>query len=120
VVIGVRADGKKELVALTDRHPRVHRVVGRAAARCQARGMRAPVLAVGDGALGFWAALREVLPEIRQGRCWQHKVVNVLDCLPKSAQAAAARPSRRSATPKTASTPRRRSRTSPPPTAPNT
>ena len=42
--------------------------------------MRAPVLTVGDGALGFWAALREVFPETRQGRCWVHKVVNVLDC----------------------------------------
>ena len=51
--------------------------------------MRAPVLAVGDGALGFWAALREVFPETRQGRCWVHKVVNTLDCLPKSAQPAA-------------------------------
>ena len=51
--------------------------------------MRAPVLAVGDGALGFWAALREVFPETRQQRCWVHKVVNVLDCLPKSAQPAA-------------------------------
>src|SRR5579875_857718 len=51
--------------------------------------MRAPVLAAGDGALGFWAALREAFPETRRGRCWQHKVVNVLDCLPESAQPAA-------------------------------
>jgi Transposase, Mutator family len=43
----------------------------------------------GDGALGFWAAPREVFPEARQGRCWVHKVVNILHCLPKSAQPAA-------------------------------
>ncbi len=48
-----------------------------------------PVLAVGDGARGFWAALRGVFPETRQQRDWVHKVVNVLDCLPKSAQPAA-------------------------------
>ena len=47
--------------------------------------MRAPVLAVGDGALGFWAALREVFPETRTQRCWFHKIANVLGALPKSA-----------------------------------
>jgi transposase-like protein len=47
--------------------------------------MRAPVLAVGDGALGFWAALREVFPGTRAQRCWFHKVSNVLSALPKSA-----------------------------------
>jgi transposase-like protein len=51
--------------------------------------MRAPVLAVGDGALGFWAALREVFPETREQRCWFHKIVNVLNALPKSAQSGA-------------------------------
>ncbi len=56
---------------------------------CKRRGMRAPVLAVGDGALGFWRALREVFPETQQQRDWVHKVVNTLDCLPKSAQPAA-------------------------------
>jgi hypothetical protein len=47
--------------------------------------MRAPVLAVGDGALGFWAALREVFPQTAEGRCWFHKTANVLAALPKSA-----------------------------------
>jgi len=47
--------------------------------------MRAPVLAVGDGALGFWNGLREVFPETREGRCWFHKTANVLAALPKSA-----------------------------------
>lgn len=50
------------------------------------RGMRAPVLAVGDGALGFWAALREVFPHTREQRDWVHESANVLAALPKSAQ----------------------------------
>jgi len=53
---------------------------------CARRGMRAPVLAVGDGALGFWKALREVFPGSREQRCWVHKTANVLDAMPKSAQ----------------------------------
>ena len=51
--------------------------------------MRAPVLAVGDGALGFWKALRGVFPDPREQRCWVHKTANVLDALPKMAQPAA-------------------------------
>jgi transposase-like protein len=89
VVIGVRADGKKELAALADGHRESTESWAGLLRDARRRGMRAPVLAAGDGALGFWAALREVFPETRQGRCWQHKVVNVLDCLPKSAQPAA-------------------------------
>ncbi len=50
------------------------------------RGMRAPVLAIGDGALGFWGALGEVFPDTRHQRCWFHKIANVLAALPKSAQ----------------------------------
>jgi transposase-like protein len=49
------------------------------------RGMVAPVLAVGDGALGFWSALREVFPATREQRCWFHKIANVLAAMPKSA-----------------------------------
>ena len=48
--------------------------------------MRAPAVAVGDGALGFWAALREVYPATREQRCWVHKTANVLNKLPKSSQ----------------------------------
>ena len=51
--------------------------------------MRAPVLAIGDGALGFWGALREVFPDTREQRCWLHKIANVLAALPKSARAGA-------------------------------
>jgi transposase-like protein len=89
VVIGVRAAGKKELVALADGHRESTESWAGLLRDARRRGMRAPVLAVGDEALGFWAALREVFPETAEQRCWQHKVVNVLDCLPKSAQGAA-------------------------------
>ena len=51
--------------------------------------MNAPKLAIGDGAMGFWAALEEVYPDARQQRCWMHKTMNVLNCLPKSLQAKA-------------------------------
>ena len=53
---------------------------------CKRRGMRAPVLAVGDGALGFWKAVRDVFPDAAEQRCWFHKIANVLNALPKSAQ----------------------------------
>ena len=52
---------------------------------CARRGMRAPVLAIGDGALGFWGALREVFPQTTEQRCWFHKIANILGGLPKSA-----------------------------------
>src|SRR5512135_1816513 len=89
VMVGVRVDGKKELIALADGHRESTQSWADLLRDCRRRGMRAPVLTVGDGALGFWAALREVLPDTREQRDWVHKVVNVLDCLPKSAQPAA-------------------------------
>jgi len=52
----------------------------------KSRGMNTPKLAIGDGAMGFWAALEEVYSTTRQQRCWMHKTKNVLNCLPKSAQ----------------------------------
>lgn len=86
VMIGVRADGSKELVALDDGHRESTESWADLLRDCKRRGMRAPVLAVGDGALGFWAAVRTVFPETREQRCWFHKIANVLNCLPKSAQ----------------------------------
>ena len=50
------------------------------------RGMNAPKLAIGDGAMGFWAAMDEFYPTTRQQRCWQHKTMNVLNCFPKLSQ----------------------------------
>jgi transposase-like protein len=85
VMIGVRADGRKELVALADGYRESAESWADLLRDCKRRGMRAPVLAVGDGALGFWKAVREVLPETREQRCWFHKTANVLSALPKSA-----------------------------------
>ncbi len=86
VMIGVRSDGTKELIALDDGHRESTESWADLLRSCRRRGMGAPVLAVGDGALGFWAALREVFPETAEQRCWFHRISNVLNCLPKSAQ----------------------------------
>jgi transposase-like protein len=85
VLIGVRVDGTKELVALADGYRESTGSWADLLRDCKRRGMRAPVLAIGDGALGFWGALREVFPETREQRCWFHKIANVLGALPKSA-----------------------------------
>ena len=86
VMIGVRADGTKELIALDDGHRESTESWADLLRSCKRRGMSAPVLAVGDGALGFWAAVREVFPGTAEQRCWFHKMGNVLNALPKSAQ----------------------------------
>ena len=85
VMIGVRADGRKELVALSDGYRESVESWADLLRDAARRGMRAPVLAIGDGALGFWGALREVFPQARAQRCWFHKIANVLAALPRSA-----------------------------------
>jgi putative transposase len=85
VMIGVRADGRKELIALADGYRESAESWADLLRGCARRGMRAPVLAAGDGALGFWGALREVFPQTTEQRCWFHKTANVLAALPKSA-----------------------------------
>jgi transposase-like protein len=85
VMLGVRADGRKELVALTDGYRESTESWADLLRDCRRRGMTAPVLAIGDGALGFWKAVREVFPATREQRCWFHKQANVLAALPKSA-----------------------------------
>jgi transposase-like protein len=85
VMIGVRADGRKELIALADGYRESTESWADLLRDCARRGMRAPVLAVGDGALGFWGALREVFPQAKEQRCWFHKIANVLGAMPKSA-----------------------------------
>jgi transposase-like protein len=85
VMIGVRADGRKELVAVADGYRESTESWADLLRDAARRGMRAPVLAVGDGALGFWAALREVFPATREQRCWFHKIGNVLAAMPRSA-----------------------------------
>ena len=72
VLIGVRADGRKELVTLADGYRESVESWADLLRDCSRRGMRAPVLAIGDGALGFWGALREVFPATREQRCWFH------------------------------------------------
>ncbi|GIH29827.1 IS256 family transposase [Acrocarpospora phusangensis] len=89
VMIGVRADGRKELIALADGYRESTESWADLLRDCKRRGMNAPILAVGDGALGFWAALREVFPQAREQRCWFHKIANVLGALPRSAHPAA-------------------------------
>ena len=86
VLIGVRADGHKELVAVGDGFRESTESWSELLRDLKRRGMRAPVLAIGDGALGFWGALREVFPESREQRCWVHKIANVLDAVPSSLQ----------------------------------
>ena len=86
VLIGVRADGRKELITLADGYRESVESWADLMRDAKRRGMRAPVLAVGDGALGFWGALREVFPDTAQQRCWFHKAGNVLSAMPKSAQ----------------------------------
>ena len=85
VMIGVRADGSKELVALADGFRESSQSWADLLRDCKRRGMAAPVLAVGDGALGFWKAIREVFPDTAEQRCWFHLASNVLAALPKSA-----------------------------------
>jgi putative transposase len=89
VIVGVRADGTKELVAVADGERESTESWAELLRDLRRRGMRAPVVAVGDGALGLWAALRDVFPATRHQRDWVHKLANVLGCLPKTVQAGA-------------------------------
>ncbi len=83
VIVGVRPDGTKELVALADGYRESTESWAEVLRSVRDRGLVAPVLAVGDGALGFWGALRDVFPSTREQRCWVHATKNVLDALPK-------------------------------------
>jgi putative transposase len=89
VIVGVRVDGTKELVAVADGERESTESWAELLRDLRRRGMRAPMVAVGDGALGLWAALRDVFPATRHQRDWVHKVANVLNALPKSMQAGA-------------------------------
>jgi putative transposase len=91
VMIGARPDGEKELLAVEDGYRESAESWKTVLRDLRRRGMVAPVLAVGDGALGFWAAAREVWPETRAQGCWCHKLSNVLDKLPQRLQPRAKR-----------------------------
>ena len=87
VLMGATADGKKELIGITDGYRESEQSWMELLVGLQARGLRVdPKVAVADGALGFWAACRKVWPATREQRCWVHKTANVLNKLPKSVQ----------------------------------
>lgn len=90
-VVGAREDGKKELLALELGYRESKESWQDLLRDLRARGLTAPLLAIGDGGLGLWAALDEVFPSTEHQRCWNHRVLNVQDKLPKRLQAEARR-----------------------------
>src|SRR5690606_12696032 len=87
VVIGATPEGRKELVGFQVGVRESTQSWRELLVDCKARGLSiAPRVAVGDGALGFWKAIEEIFPSTRHQRCWQHKVLNVLNKVPKSVQ----------------------------------
>jgi transposase-like protein len=86
VLVGVLPDGTKEVIALEDGYRESTDSWLSLLRDLKRRGMPAPRLAIGDGALGFWAALRQVYPGTKEQRCWVHKIANILDKLPKRVQ----------------------------------
>jgi putative transposase len=87
VLMGATPDGQKELIAIADGYRESEQSWKALLLDCQARGLVIdPTLAIGDGALGFWKAVRQIWPKTREQRCWVHKTANILDALPKSQQ----------------------------------
>ena len=86
VIIGVNELGDKQFLVIEDGVRESTQSWREVLLKLKSRGMNTPLLAIGDGAMGFWAALEETYPETRQQRCWMHKTGNVLNGLPKSAQ----------------------------------
>ncbi|QDV11500.1 Transposase, Mutator family [Rosistilla oblonga] len=87
VLMGATPDGKKELIAVLDGYRESEQSWSELLIDLKQRGLKmAPKIAIGDGALGFWAAIRKVFPETREQRCWVHKTANVLNKMPKSVQ----------------------------------
>lgn len=89
VVIGVNERGEKHFLAIEDGVRESTQSWREVLLQLKSRQMNCPKLAIGDGAMGFWAALEEVYPESGQQRCWMHKTMNILNCLPKTGQAKA-------------------------------
>lgn len=85
VVMGVNERGEKHFLAIEDGVRESTQSWREVLLKLKSRGMNSPKLAIGDGAMGFWAALDEVYPQTGQQRCWMHKTMNVLNCLPKTA-----------------------------------
>ncbi len=82
----LQAGGEKRFLAIEDGVRESTQSWREVLLKLKSRGMSIPKLAISDGAMGFWAALEEVYPQTRQQRCWMLKTMNVLNCLPKSAQ----------------------------------
>jgi len=90
VLMGAAQDGRKELIAIAEGYRESAQSWRELLLDVKNRGLSQPArLAIGDGALGFWAALREIYPATREQRCWVHKTANVLNKMPKSIQAKA-------------------------------
>ena len=87
VVVGATEDGHKELLAVVDGVRESEQSWREVLLDLKERGLQAaPKIAVGDGALGFWKALRKVFPQTAEQRCWVHKTANLLNKMPKSVQ----------------------------------
>jgi len=87
VLMGATADGQKELIAILDGYRESEQSWSELLLGLKQCGLTtAPKIAVGDGALGFWAALRKIFSETKEQRCWVHKTANVLNTMPKSVQ----------------------------------
>ena len=87
VLMGATADGTKELIAVQDGFRESEQSWSELMSDVKRRGLTvAPKLAIGDGALGFWAALRKMFPSTHEQRCWVHKTANILNKMPKSVQ----------------------------------
>jgi len=84
VLIGVNEQGKKELIALWEGYRESREAWKEIWRDVKRRGMASPKLVIGDGIAGLWEAVAEVYPEALDQRCWKHKMVNVLDKVPKS------------------------------------
>jgi putative transposase len=87
ILIGACEDGTKELIAVLDGYRESKLSWMELLSSLKERGLtEGPKLAIGDGGLGFWAALREIYPDTKEQRCWVHKTANILDKMPKSVQ----------------------------------
>lgn len=86
MIIGVNERGEKHFLAIEDGVREATQSWREVLLKLRSRGLNVPQLAIGDVAMGFWAALEKVYPITRRQRCWMHKTMNVLNCLPKSLQ----------------------------------
>jgi transposase-like protein len=91
VLVGLAAlrDGRKELVTLVPGHRESTEAWSAVLRDLKARGLVAPKLVIGDGHLGIWAGLRNIYPDAKEQRCWNHRILNALDKVPKRLQAQA-------------------------------